>query len=148
MIPFPPFLQKWGLSILLIAAVAGLSAGFWLYISGLNANLRDAEVRVSQLESEIAGYAEQAREDAETISGLNARLDLEHSLAQTRLDTETDRRLAAESRNRNFAGALDALRSSLSDAGCVCGLGPDLSDRMRDAREAREAERVARQRAN
>jgi chromosome segregation ATPase len=145
MIPFPPFIQKWGLSIALGLAITGFAAGFWLYISDLNDDLKDAEAAVSRLESEVSGLEEQAKSDAELLADLRARLDVEHKLSQERLETESERRQAAEDRNRSFAGAIDALRRSLAETGAACGIGQPLSDGLRDARASREAERTARE---
>lgn len=145
MIPFPAFIQKWGLSIALGLAITGFAAGFWLYIGDLNSDLKKAEAEVVQLESEVAGLEQQAKDDAATLADLRVRLDVEHRLSQERLETESQRRQAAEDRNRSFAGALDALRRHLAETGAACGVGEPISDSLRDARAAREAERAARE---
>lgn len=144
-LPFalPPFVSKWGLTILAGLLAVGFGLGFWLYVKEINDDRRDAEAAVVRLQSENEGLKDAAIESASRIDRLTVRLDAEQVLAQTRLESEQSRRLAAESRNGQFAGALNDLRIKL--APLACGIGSDLSDGLRDARDAREAERRSRE---
>ena len=137
------FLRKWGAYVLAGLLAIGFGWGFWLYIGEVNDDRREAEAKAAKLETENAGLKLAAAENATRIDRLTLRLDAEQQLAQTRLDSEQARRQAAEIRNGQFAGALDDLRIKL--APLACGIGADLSDSLRDARDAREAERRSRE---
>tara|TARA_R110002111_G_scaffold64884_4_gene106543 strand:+ start:335 stop:799 length:465 start_codon:yes stop_codon:yes gene_type:complete len=137
------FFAKWGLPILAALLAVGLGLGFWMYVGEINSARRDAEAKVVRLEAENKGLVSTAKENAVEIGNLTVRLDAEQTLAQTRLDSEQARRTAAEDRYSKFAGALDGLRKKLEPVDC--GIGPGLSDSLRDSREAREADRRSRE---
>jgi hypothetical protein len=137
------FFRNWGAPILAGLLAFGVGFGFWLYVGEINKARRDAEAKVITLETEVAGLNKTATDNAVEIAGLKLRLDAEQELSQLRLTTEQDRRTAAEARNSRFAGALDALRQDLDTR--QCGIGSDLSVGLRDARDAREAERRSRE---
>ena len=137
------FLNNWkwfaaGASALLIV---GLGLGFWGFIGGQIEAREKAEAKAAELEITVADLKSSAWADAARISDLNARLDLEGELAKKRLSDESQRREAAEARARKSQGLVNDLRSrlELEAPDCNCGIGPDLTERLRLDRAERQA---------
>ena len=137
------FLKNWkwfaaGATALLIF---GLGLGFWSFIGGQIKAREAAEAKVAGLEQQVADLESSAWADAARISDLNARLDVEGELAKKRLSDESQRREAAEARVRKSQGLINDLRTRLeADAPvCNCGIGADLTERLRLDRAERQA---------
>jgi len=122
-------------------AVVGLGWGAWWFLDRQVDARYAAEAKAAQLEQEVESYKRSAAENAEELARLNQRLDAEGELAKKRLATEQERALAAEARARNAQGSLNDLRNRLSEAAgaCNCGIGSDLTERLRQSRDERQA---------
>lgn len=121
--------------------LVGLGWGFWSFVGGQVKAREAAEAKVAGLEQSINALEDAAKANAAKLEAANSRLDAESELAKKRLASEQERAAAAEARARKAQGSVDDLRKRLSEApaDCNCGIGTDLTDRLRDARAEREA---------
>lgn len=145
-----PFFRKWGLWVLAGLFAFGLGWGAWLYVGGLQKD-RDKYMRqYNDALTEIAGYEKNEVDNAIELSYLRGRLDAEASLAQKRLEEEEARRAAEAARIGKLSGAINDLRSRLQSnaPSCSCGVGSDLTNGLRESRDSREADRIAREAAD
>lgn len=130
------FFRQWGAPLLAGGLAIGMGLGFWLYVDAIT----DAKVRAEKERDQALGRIEimqtEAVEDAKDLEFLRTRRAVEQALSEERLNNETDRRVAAERRNSNVTGALNALRTEIDDR--QCGVGADLTQRLRDNRTDRE----------
>lgn len=130
------FFRQWGAPLLAGGLAVGLGLGFWLYVNALVDAKVDAEKTRDMALGRISVMEVEAAEDAKDLEFLALRISLEQALSQERLDNESSRRVAAERRSADVAGVLNGLRNELE--GRRCGIGPDLTNRLRDARRDRE----------
>lgn len=137
-------LKNWKILTFAGAALAifGFGWGAWLFIDNQVDKREAAERRAAVAEQEARELTATALEDASRIVTLNARIALEAEAARQRFTEQQQRAEAAELRARKSQGLVNDLRSRLeADAqSCDCGIGPDLTERLRLDREQRAAQ--------
>lgn len=138
------FARQWGAPILAAILAVSLGFGFWFFVDSQVDARRKAEAESVAFKQQVDAMQSQAVKDAKTLGYVTARLDAENDLAHKRSQAELARATGADTRLKNLEGALYALRTDLNSGAQPCGSGPFVVERLRDARESRERDRLAR----
>ena len=123
---------KIGLPIILVA-------GFFFWINGVISDKAKAEKALAFAQTEIAGLRASQDEILDLINLATVRVEEERLLTEERLRRATAQRVEAEKRSDSLNGELNDLRKILPAN--QCGIGPDLTNRLRLNRDSRETSR-------
>lgn len=122
--------------------LVGIGWGAWWFLDKQVDARYEAEARAEAAEKEIADLKETAIREANRLSAVKDRLDAEMMLTEKRLTDAQTRIAEANARARKSQGMVNDLRSRLeSQPDCNCGIGTDLTERLRLDRDERLAGR-------
>jgi hypothetical protein len=123
-------------------ALVGIGLGAWWFLDKQVDARYAAEARAEAAEQLVADLEATAITEANRLAAVQNRLDAEFMLSEKRMADAQARLAAAEARAQKSQGMINDLRTRLdSQPACNCGIGADLTERLRLDRAERLAGR-------